>query len=203
MVYYRYDFEKKLTICLLSERCTRSGLLPERDRAMIETIKALESASKQRHMPLHPFCVHFVVMYYMTKWRDYPLNKSSDGLLDIESKLLNGSLIEKTTIEGFQTHLQDLHETSRTFITLQHSNERDFQLVERIIGELDNFGDKISMFEKRPVNNASSEIRIREAFESLKCSCEERRRKLSNRSQRTQNLIELVSIPCGTSRILD
>lgn len=203
MVYYRYDFEKKRTICLLSERRTRSGLLPERDRAAIETFKSLENASKQGHMPFHPFCVHFVVMYYMTKWRDLPLNKSSERLFYIESQLLDGSLIETTTIDGFEKHLQDLHETSRTFITLQHSNERDLSLIGKITGELDNFADKISMFEKRPVNTAPSEIRIREAFESLKSSCEERRRKLSNRSRRTQNLIELVRIPAGASHMLN
>lgn len=203
MVYFRYDFEKKRTICLLSERCMRSGFLPERDRATIETIKSLENASKQGHLTIHPFCVHFVVMYYMTKWRDLPLNRSSEGLFNTESKLLDGSLIEKTAIEGFQKHLQELHETSRTFITLQHSNERDLSLIGKIIAELDNFADKMSMFHEQPVYTASSETRIREAFKSLESSCEERRRKLKNRSRRTQNLTELVRIPGETSHILN
>lgn len=195
MVYYRYDFETKRTICLLSERCTRSGFVPERDRATIETLKSLENASKQGHMSLHPFCIHFVIMYYMTKWRDLPLNKSSDRLFNIESQLLDGSLIKSTTIEGFEKHLQDLHETSRTLITLQHSNERDLSLIGKIIGDLKNFADQLSVFEKRTINTAPSEIRIREAFESLKNSCEERSRKLNNRRQRSQNLIELVRYP--------
>lgn len=80
-----------------------------------------------------------------------------------------------TTIEDFQRHLQDLHETSRTMITLQSSNESDVSLIDKITGELSNFEDELSIFEENPIDRPPSNPRIRDAFLFLKGVCEERR----------------------------
>jgi hypothetical protein len=57
-------------------------------------------------MWLHPFWIHFVIIYYMNNWIDLTLDKVSQRLLfDIEAQLLNGSLTKMITIQGFKAYL--------------------------------------------------------------------------------------------------
>lgn len=192
-MYYRYELGRKRSICLVSERRLPSGSVPARDCATVEAIRSLENLSKEQDLLLHPFWIHFVILYYVAGWRDLPLERCSQKLFAIEAQLLDGSLIGMVTIEGFQKHIQDLHEILRTLITLQHSYQRDISLIDKMIVDLGRLSEDPILLDTSRTFESETETRMKDAFLYLRYSCEENCRKLSNRKQRSQNLVELVS----------
>lgn len=192
-VYYRYELGRKRSICLVSERRLPSGSVPERDCATVEAIRSIENLLKERDLLLHPLWIHLVIFYYVAGGRDLPLKRCSQRLFAIEAQLLDGSLIGMVTIEGFEKHIQGLHEILRTLITLQHSYHRDISFINKMIGDLGRLSEDPVLLDKARTFESKTETRMRDAFLYLRYSCEENCRKLSNRKQRSQNLVELVS----------
>ena len=192
-MYYRYGLGRKRSICLISERRLPSGLVPERDWAIVEAIKVFENLSKEQDLLLHPLWTHLIILCYVTGGRDLPLKTCSQRLFAVEAQLLDGSLISMAIIEGFEKHIQGLHEILRTFITLQHSYDRDVSLINKIIVDLGRLSGDPVRLDKERTFELNTGSRMKDAFLYLRYSCEENCRKLNNRRQRSQNLIELVS----------
>jgi hypothetical protein len=178
---------------LVSERRLPSGSVPERDCATVEAIRFIENLSKEQDLLLHPLWIHLVIFYCVIGGRDLPFKTCSQRLFAIEAQLLDGSLIGMATIEGFEKHIQGLHEILRTLITLQHSYDRDISLINKMIVDLGRLSEDPVLLDKERTFDSNTETRMRDAFLYLRYSCEENCRKLSNRRQRSQNLVELVS----------
>jgi hypothetical protein len=182
-VYFRHNISSGQT----------TYILPNTSREHRYLLHSISQKLSGRVCQMHPFTLHAVVLFQSLAARSAAIDDILRRLLWIETQIYQGSIFQGTESEKFIQYIQLSHKLSRNLITLEHRNQRDTGLIEKL---LDDHRRLWRLTRQYPISNHYMDKRthehVRDSLLSLKDSAHDQHRQLINSERKTQLFITLL-----------